>query len=75
MLQYATTVTKYDRHGYKPRERVLMLTNKHLYVLDGKTFKLKHNLGLDMLQEMVVTTESDNLLLLRIPPEYKKDKV
>jgi hypothetical protein len=52
-----------------------MLTNKHLYVLDGKTFKLKHNLGLDMLQEMVVTTESDNLLLLRIPPEYKKDKV
>jgi myosin-1 len=75
VLQYSTTVTKYDRHGYKPRERVLVLTNKHLYVLDGKTFKLKHNLGLDILQEMVITTESDNLLLLRIPPEYKKDKV
>lgn len=73
-IMYSTTVTKYDRHGYKPRERVLILTNKHLYVLDGKTFKLKHNLGLDILQELVVTTESDNLLLLRIPPEYKKDK-
>jgi myosin-1 len=68
-------VTKYDRHGYKPRERVLLLTNKRLYVLDGKTFKLKHNLQLDILQELVVTSETDNLLLLRIPPEYKKDKV
>jgi myosin-1 len=68
-------VTKYDRHGYKPRERALVLTNKRLYVLDGKDFKLKHNLQLDILQEVVVTSESDNLLLLRIPPEHKKDKV
>lgn len=68
-------MTKYDRHGYKPRERALLLTSKCLYVLDGKTFKLKHNLQLDILQEIVVTGESDNLLLLRIPPEYKKDKV
>jgi myosin-1 len=68
-------VTKYDRHGYKPRERALLLTNKYLYVLDGKTFKLKHNLQLDILQELAVTSASDNLLLLRIPPEYKKDKV
>jgi len=68
-------VTKYDRHGYKPRERALLLTNKCLYVLDGKNFAQKHDLQLDILQEMVVTSESDNLLLLRIPLEYKKDKV
>ncbi|XP_069686515.1 unconventional myosin IC isoform X2 [Periplaneta americana] len=73
-ILYSTSVIKYDRHGYKPRERALLLTNKHLYVLDGKTFKPKHTLGLDILQELLVTTESDNLLLLRIPPEYKKDK-
>lgn len=73
-ILYSTSVTKYDRHGYKPRERALLLTSKCLYVLDGKTFKLKHNLQLDILQEIVVTGESDNLLLLRIPPEYKKDK-
>lgn len=66
---------KYDRHGYKARERALLLTNKCLYVLDGKNFKEKHSLQIDILQEIVVTSESDNLLLLRIPPEYKKDKV
>ena len=68
-------MTKYDRHGYKPRERALLLTNKCLYVLDGRTFKQKHSLQLDILQEIVVTSESDNLLVLRIPPEHKKDKV
>ncbi|KAJ9584129.1 hypothetical protein L9F63_021538, partial [Diploptera punctata] len=73
-IMYSTSVTKYDRHGYKPRERALLLTNKHLFVLDGKTFKIKHSLGFDIVQEIVVTTESDNLLLVRIPPEYKKDK-
>lgn len=73
-ILYSASVTKYDRHGYKPRERALLLTNKYLYVLDGKTFKLKHNLQLDILQELAVTSASDNLLLLRIPPEYKKDK-
>lgn len=73
-ILYSTSVTKYDRRGYKPRERALLLTNKRLYILDGKDFKQKHNLPLDILQEVVVTSESDNLLLLRIPPEYKKDK-
>ena len=68
-------MTKYDRHGYKPRERALLLTTKCLYVLDGKTFKQKHSLQLDILQEIVVTSESDNLMVLRIPPDHKKDKV
>jgi myosin-1 len=73
-ILYSTSVIKYDRRGYKPRERALLLTKKCLYVLDGKTFKLKHELPLDILQEIVVTSESDNLLVLRIPPEYKAHK-
>lgn len=68
-------MTKYDRRGYKPRERALLFTNKRMYIVDGKNFKLKHNLQLDTLQEVVITSESDNLLLLRIPPEFKNDKV
>ncbi|XP_046992260.1 unconventional myosin IC isoform X1 [Schistocerca americana] len=71
---YSISVTKYDRHGYKPRERAMLVTSKSLYVLDGKTFKLKHNLPLNSIQEIVVTTASDNLMLLRIPPDLKKDK-
>ncbi|XP_067010798.1 unconventional myosin IC isoform X2 [Anabrus simplex] len=73
-LLYSTSVTKFDRHGYKPRERALLLTTRSIYILEGKTFKLKHNLPLDTIQEIVVTTESDNLLVLRIPPDLKKDK-
>lgn len=74
--QYATPVIKYDRHGYKPRERVLILTEKAVYILDTiKTFKLKHRLPYEAIEELVVTGESDNLLIVRIPPQLKKDKV
>ncbi|XP_033231321.1 unconventional myosin IC isoform X2 [Belonocnema kinseyi] len=74
-IKYATPVIKYDRHGYKPRERVLILTEKAVYILDTmKTFKLKHRLPYKLIEELVVTAESDNLLIVRIPPELKKDK-
>ncbi|XP_024942663.1 myosin-IB isoform X2 [Cephus cinctus] len=74
-IKYATPVVKYDRHGYKPRERVLILTEEAVYILDSlKTFKLKHRLPYKSIEELVVTGESDNLLIVRIPPELKKDK-
>ncbi|KMQ88374.1 myosin-ib isoform x3 [Lasius niger] len=74
-MKYATPVIKYDRHGYKPRERVLILTENAVYILDTlKTFKLKHRLPYKAIKELVVTRESDNLLIVRIPPELKKDK-
>lgn len=74
-VQYSTEVVKYDRKQYKPRERVLLVTNKAMYLLDGKkAFKLKHRLPLNVL-EYVVTNETDGLLMVKIPPELKKDKV
>ncbi|XP_055379065.1 unconventional myosin IC isoform X2 [Condylostylus longicornis] len=72
-LKYATTCVKFDRHGYKPRERIALLTEKALYVLDGKTYKQKHRLPLDKI-DFNVTNHTDNLLLVRIPAELKKDK-
>ncbi|KAK0178646.1 hypothetical protein PV327_007520 [Microctonus hyperodae] len=75
MIRYATPVVKYDRHGYKARERVLILTDKAVHIMDTvKPFKLKHRLPYDLIKELVVTGESDNLLIVRIPPELKKDK-
>ncbi|XP_044583800.1 unconventional myosin IC isoform X2 [Cotesia glomerata] len=74
-VEYATPVVKYDRHGYKPRERILVLTEKAVYILDtAKSFKLKHRLPYENILELVVTGESDNLMIVRIPPELKKDK-
>lgn len=75
-LIYSCEAVKYDRRGYKPRERSLIASDKALYVLDAsgrKTYKLKHRLPLDKLR-VVVTNETDSLILVKIPHELKKDK-
>lgn len=75
LFQYATPVLKYDRHGYKPRDRVIMITNKNLHVIEVKNSpKVKHILALSKLS-LVVTPENDKMLLVQIPEELmKKDK-
>lgn len=72
---YATSVMKYDRHGYKPRERIIIVTQNNLHVLECKgSVKLKHVLPLKRLS-FVVTHENDRLLLVKIPDDLiKKDK-
>ncbi|EEC13929.1 myosin IB, putative [Ixodes scapularis] len=71
---YCVAVTKYDRHGYKPRERVLILTDAALYVLDRKDLRSKHRLPLKCLQGITVSSLTDGLALFRIPQEMKQDK-
>lgn len=75
-FQYATEVVKFDRHGYKPRERVVVISANNLHLLECKgNAKLKHCLPLKQLH-FTVTNQSDNLLLVQIPEEFiKKDKV
>lgn len=68
-------MTKYDRHGYKPRERILTLSNQAIYLHDAKDMKLKHKILLKDLTGMTITNMGDGLLLLRIPPEIKQLKV
>lgn len=65
---------KYDRRGYKPRDRVLIIGEKNLILLDAKTYKVKHKIPLNKIPNIVVTKEGDNLMLIRIPAELKKDK-
>lgn len=67
---------KYDRHGYKPRERVLVVTNKAFYLLEvTKSVKQKHRFPLDVVS-LVVTSENDKVLMIRLPEDLmKKDKV
>lgn len=72
-LRYATPVIKYDRHGYKARERFFLLSDCALYLLDGKTYKQKHRLPLDKI-DFCVTSLRDNIMLVRIPIELKNDK-
>lgn len=73
-LQYATKCMKYDRHGYKPRERILIIGDKSLFLLDAKDYKQKHRILLSKIPKIVLTKERDGLMLIRIPLELKKDK-
>ncbi|KAG5682114.1 hypothetical protein PVAND_011493 [Polypedilum vanderplanki] len=71
---YQTSCMKYDRRGYKPRERILIIGDKSLFLIDAKTYKQKHRISLNKIPNIVLTKEGDNLLLVRIPLELKKDK-
>lgn len=64
---------KFDRHGYKPRERLFLLSNVAVYVLDAKTYRQKHRLPLDKI-DFCVLGERDGLMVVRIPLELKRDK-
>nr|BAN20553.1 myosin i [Riptortus pedestris] len=74
--KYSTTVTKFDRHGYKRRDRILLLTDQYLYLTSAgdKKYTVKHKLPLDSSLRLEITSERDNFLLVRIPPELNKEK-
>jgi len=76
--KYAAPATKYDRHGYAPRPRVLVLTSSALYLLhnkEGQKLKLKHRFPLKEVSRLVVSPNSDNFVLVQTPPEnHSKDK-
>ncbi|XP_054270619.1 unconventional myosin IC isoform X2 [Macrosteles quadrilineatus] len=73
-LLYSSPVHKFDRHGYKKRDRILLLTTTNLYLVveEGKHFKSKHKLPLESIVKLEVTSETDRFILLRLSPELQK---
>ncbi|XP_046681396.1 LOW QUALITY PROTEIN: unconventional myosin IC-like [Homalodisca vitripennis] len=73
-LLYSSIVHKFDRHGYKKRDRVLLLTTTTLYLVveEGKHFKSKHKLPLTAITKVEITSQSDRFILLRLSPEHHK---
>jgi len=70
--KYCTTCIKYDRHGYTPRERLLILTSGALYLLEESKenkLKQKHRFPLKEIEGLNVSKNTDNLLLIQIPVE------
>ncbi|KAL3275737.1 hypothetical protein HHI36_020482 [Cryptolaemus montrouzieri] len=66
---YSSSVSKFDRHGYKLRERVVIVTKDNLHVIELKgSAKVKHCLPLKRLT-LAVTSENDKILLVRIPED------
>ncbi|XP_046657965.1 unconventional myosin IC-like [Daphnia pulicaria] len=73
-ILYSAPVKKFDRHGYKERERYLALTKSAVYLLDAKDCKIKHRLTFNDITGITVTNSQDNLIVVRIPEDDKKDK-
>ena len=45
-FKYSTLVDKYDRHGYKQRKRIIIITDQRLYGLDAQTINLRDRISL-----------------------------
>lgn len=62
---------KFDRRGYKRRDRILMLSKTTLYLVEEEG-KMKHQLPMDALVRLEITSQSDQFILLRLDPKHQK---
>lgn len=72
--QYCAMVNKFDRHGYKVRVRMMIITNMKLYLLDPKRMAIKEAIPLRSIISIIVSNKSDGLFIIKVPIE-KKEKV
>ncbi|XP_061923890.1 unconventional myosin-Ic-like isoform X1 [Entelurus aequoreus] len=71
-LKYGVPVTKYDRKGYKPRHRQLLLTAGSAIIVEDA--KLKQRIDYDTLKGISVSSLSDGLFVLHVPSDDNKQK-
>ncbi|KAG8145971.1 hypothetical protein E2320_012406 [Naja naja] len=71
-VQYVTPVVKYDRNGFKPRERLLVLTRVAAYVVE--TAKIKQRVEYATLKGISTSSLSDGILVLHVPEDNKQEK-
>uniref|UniRef100_A0A2K6SVI0 Unconventional myosin-Ic n=1 Tax=Saimiri boliviensis boliviensis TaxID=39432 RepID=A0A2K6SVI0_SAIBB len=71
-IQYAVPVVKYDRKGYKPRARQLLLTPNAVVIVEDA--KVKQRIDYANLTGISVSSLSDNLFVLHVHREDNKQK-
>uniref|UniRef100_A0A3B3QQJ8 Myosin Ic, paralog b n=1 Tax=Paramormyrops kingsleyae TaxID=1676925 RepID=A0A3B3QQJ8_9TELE len=71
-LQYGVAVTKYDRRGYRPRQRQLLLGPAFAVIVEEA--KLKQHIDYETLIGISVSSLSDGIFVLHLPYEEKKQK-
>ncbi|XP_048857426.1 LOW QUALITY PROTEIN: unconventional myosin-Ic-like [Brienomyrus brachyistius] len=69
---YGVAVTKYDRRGYRPRQRQLLLGSAFAIVVEEA--KLKQRIDYETLIGISVSSLSDGIFVLHLPYEEKKQK-
>ncbi|MEE6508195.1 hypothetical protein FKM82_019787 [Ascaphus truei] len=71
-IKYGAAVIKYDRHGFKPRPRQLLMTQSALYVTEQA--KIKQKIDYTGLKGISVSNLSDGVLIIHVSPEDNKQK-
>uniref|UniRef100_F1RGB7 Myosin IH n=1 Tax=Sus scrofa TaxID=9823 RepID=F1RGB7_PIG len=71
-IQYGVPVIKYDRKGFKTRQRQLILTQKAAYVVE--LAKIKQKIEYSMLQGVSTSSLRDGILVLHVSREDNKHK-
>uniref|UniRef100_A0A4W5QF64 TH1 domain-containing protein n=1 Tax=Hucho hucho TaxID=62062 RepID=A0A4W5QF64_9TELE len=71
-IKYSVPVVKYDRNGFKPRPRQLILTQTAAYVVDEA--KIKQRVQYTTLKGVSVSTLSDGIIIFHIASEDVKQK-
>uniref|UniRef100_A0A673ATH0 Myosin Ic, paralog a n=1 Tax=Sphaeramia orbicularis TaxID=375764 RepID=A0A673ATH0_9TELE len=69
---YGVSVVKYDRRGFKPRPRQLLLTNTYAVLVDRT--KIKQRIDYNALRGISVSSLSDGMFVLHMPNEDNKQK-
>nr|XP_051691830.1 unconventional myosin-Ih isoform X2 [Oryctolagus cuniculus] len=71
-LQYAVPVTKYDRKGFRARQRQLLLTQKAAYVVE--LAKVKQKINYAALRGVSTSNLSDGIFVIHVSPEDSRHK-
>lgn len=74
-IVYASSVIKIDRHGYKSRKRVLVITSTNIYILDEKATKVKDKIQIESIIKLYVSSLSDGFLIIAFSNDLKLEKV
>uniref|UniRef100_A0A3Q2DGK3 Myosin Ic, paralog a n=1 Tax=Cyprinodon variegatus TaxID=28743 RepID=A0A3Q2DGK3_CYPVA len=69
---YGVSVIKYDRRGFKPRPRQLLLTNTFAVLVDRT--KIKQRMDYTALRGISVSSLCDGMVVLHMPCEDNKQK-
>ncbi|XP_026715789.1 unconventional myosin-Ih [Athene cunicularia] len=69
-FQYVTPVIKYDRNGFKPRDRLLVLTQSSAYVVEMA--KIKQKIDYATLKGISTSNLSDGIVVIHVPEDNKQ---
>uniref|UniRef100_A0A665X1S0 Unconventional myosin-Ic-like n=1 Tax=Echeneis naucrates TaxID=173247 RepID=A0A665X1S0_ECHNA len=71
-VQYGASVTKYDRRGFKPRPRQLLLTNNFAVLVDRT--KIKQKIDYATMRGISLSSLRDGMFVVHMPTEDNKQK-